>query len=850
MIPGGNWDTESTHLQLFADNLTHTMQILFKLISLLVFSVSLLAIPCPLSSKEELLGRRGSGGAYFLVEPGELQVQLFLWSNGSFTERNDTQVLLLSPDRSVVAETVIPVHEKSSLRHTKPVILKTKVSRPGVYALFVYTLNQRSGGGISWGIQTNAPHWMIDNGGTQGPDMYPSIALFNPGQPADIWFRPPVDKFTIEVAHHMKGNFESAEVYDQQDQLLHRFDMQDSNPQVHEFTPAPARNNELWRLHVPDQRARINIGLVTKPTSGGESYYPLIPVYTPYKNRFFPIQSHKYMLRPYHNIHYVNGKGQGQTTLTLHNGANEKRTFKITIERDEEVPLNVSLRGNSQRTLEANEECSLIVDWEVMNFFWDKRPEFYVRATPLEDTPYTDYVTVQLRDQSERPSRVQTPIVPQPYRHERALYGYSPNYPTNEFSFDLNNRPLVRDRTTDRHHSNGLWTQNTEGDWILHNWTQALSDRFPDYIDTVDGGALRPASTWVDKDNDFYTVLSIQTGTGTRPVLMHFSQSDQRWHVYPLGGVGRHSFAIETFNGHNQTEFPPAVAIYRETARPERATRYERLNDLLLYVPEKVDGHLKIPDPVLITKRCKGIAAHSGSPRVIASKEGLIHLTWGETVEDISSVPGVPTYVTTYNRQTSELSAPVLVTYAPPVGHLHNCPSLVVDSEGLLHLVAGSHGDQFLYSHSLQLNSTQSGWSEPKPFLFTGYTDEQTGEERGRQTYVGLVVDPQDTLHLVFRQWRRGNEHLQGFPYASLSYQRKRKGQEWEDARELVRSPIPHHSLFYNQISIDRKGILYLSYVYRSSLKFYRSDLPGILNHQAVLTSEDSGSTWGFLTLP
>jgi hypothetical protein len=217
-------------------------------------------------------------------------------------------------------------------------------------------------------------------------------------------------------------------------------------------------------------------------------------------------------------------------------------------------------------------------------------------------------------------------------------------------------------------------------------------------------------------------------------------------------------------------------------------------------------------------------------PSAVVSWGDRVHVTWGEATDPAVTVPGVPTFVATYDRRTGQTSAPVLVGYGPPANDVHNTPSITVDGEGYLHVLVGTHGRPFQYTRSLQPNSADGGW-----------TPAAAAAEGQNQTYIGFVCGPDNTLHVVFRLWRWGEPYPDS-SHATLAYQRKRPGQPWEAPRVLVVAPFSEYSVFYHRLTLDHAGRLFLSYDYWSTYWFYRNDHPG--NRRAVLMSPDGGDTW------
>jgi hypothetical protein len=154
-----------------------------------------------------------------------------------------------------------------------------------------------------------------------------------------------------------------------------------------------------------------------------------------------------------------------------------------------------------------------------------------------------------------------------------------------------------------------------------------------------------------------------------------------------------------------------------------------------------------------------------------------------------------------------------------------------MDSQGYLHVLAGTHGRPFQYARSLEPNDAHSGWTEAV-----------AAGDGLRQTYIGLVCGPDDTLHLVFRLWRYGTDPFPASHHAVLAYQRKPPGKRWEAPRALIVPPFSEYSVFYHRLTLDRAGRLFLSYDYWSTYWFYRTDHWG--SRRALLVSADGGETW------
>ncbi len=442
---------------------------------------------------------------------------------------------------------------------------------------------------------------------------------------------------------------------------------------------------------------------------------------------------------------------------------------------------------------------------------------YRVRATPRACPDFTTYSTVTAIAgiaPAERP--IPMPIVLKPYEHENEQFGYLPTYPvSNQMYFDLENRLFTRS-------GNGIATRDDHG-WRTTDVRHAAVSGHPSRA------TISIASTKIafDADNDLYVLGR----AGRQTMLLHSADGGQSFSAYTIPGREGEpcSFDIEQFSGHNVPKGPPPIVRYTRTASDPKLF-WRRINDLELILPAKVDGRIIMGKPILISRLCIGLASHSGIPSSIVSRDNKVHVIWGEATDPAEKVPGVPTYVATYDRTTRQLGKPALVGYGPPANDIHNSPSITIDSKGYLHTLAGTHGQPFPYARSLKPNDSESGWTEP----------ELVGA--GRQTYIGFVCGADDSLHLVFRMWRQNTAPHPLSIHATLAYQRKLPGKPWEAPRVLIVAPFSEYSVFYHRLTIDRIGRLFLSYDYWSTYWFYRTDHHG--DRRALLMSPDQGTTW------
>ncbi|MBM3859947.1 MAG: hypothetical protein FJ395_09890 [Verrucomicrobia bacterium] len=472
--------------------------------------------------------------------------------------------------------------------------------------------------------------------------------------------------------------------------------------------------------------------------------------------------------------------GQKDVTFQVRNDSRKERTIQLSIE----PPAKLSAE---QVKLGRNKTGTITVACP--------SPGVYrLRATPLDDSGFTTYSTLTVK--TGEPPAVTVPLVLKPWQHENEQFGHLADFPTeNQIYFDSQNKPFILT-------GSGITTLR-DGQWTT----------------TKLGSALTSKVTF-DKDNTIYVLTSAG--------LSYSTDGGKTFTACPIRRTG--SFDIEQFSGHNILDGPPPILRYTFRAKDEKLF-WRRIHDLELFLPKKVDGRVVMGEPVLISKLCIGLASHSGIPASIVSRGSKVHVAWGEATDPKVKVPGLPAYVATYDRTTKQLSKPVLVGYGAPANDVHNSPSITMDKQGYLHVLGGTHGRPFPYARSLKPNDASGGWTEAVP----------AGEDL-RQTYIGLVCGPDDTLHSAFRLWKNGEEPFPASHYATLAYQRKRPGQPWEAPRVLIIPPFSEYSVYYHRLTIDRKGRLFLSYDYWSTFWFYRNDKPG--RRRTVLMSPDGGETW------
>jgi len=757
------------------------------------------------------LGIGGVGGVYFLVEPGELIIDLEKRDRNIRGHRTDLRAILVGPDREVLQRAEIPDDGQPAGSGTGPAgraRLSARVERKGIYGLNVTVSNDRYGEEIIWGFRTNCSHYLIETSrGHRSARRQEPIVLLNPDRPGDVCFAPRKGAFGMEIADLPDG-VAALDVYDAKDALVHTLPVVDGRAS-HTFPADVQRDAAPWRLHLPAQQGTLQIDGVTRWEDGDA--YPNLPCWTPDADAFFPLQMYRWILTPYSRTAYGRSGETGEIVFRVNNNSEERQAFQLGIAfPKDEWPVRLA---SEHVEVDARETVEITVHYTVPD---EGARVCHIWATPAAHPDFSTYSTLRVKaGVAPATQRLEMPIVLRPYRHENEQFGYLPDYPVeNQVYFDLENRPFVRT-------SAGVEALR-DGQWVCTDLSTAVRSH--------SGATYGVSSNKIafDSDNDVYLVSS----TGGQAVLLHSADGGRTFSAYPLEAPGerRCVYDIEQFSGCNTPQGPPPIVRYRQTASDERLI-WRKINDLELLLPQKVNGRLVVGEPIRITDRCIGLAAHSGIPSTVVSQGSKVHVAWGEATDPGGDEPGVPAYVVTYDRETGKLGDPVLIGYGAPPNDVHNSPCITMDSQGYLHAVGGTHGQPFQYARSLVPNDAHGGWTET---VAVG--------EGLRQTYIGLVCGPEDTLHMAFRLWREDPTYFAVGRYASLSCQKKRPAEGWEAPRILLVAAFSEYSIYYHRLTIDRTGRLFLSHDYWSTYWFYRMDHLG--RRRTLLMSGDGGETW------
>ena len=758
----------------------------------------------------------GAGGVFLYAEPGELWVDVEKQDLNKRGSDTHLRAILFSPDRRVVDEIWLAEDGKNATKKPGPVQrgrLKTTVKRPGVYGVMITVTTDRYGNEYSWGFRTNCKKYLIATSrGHRDRRHTEPIVVRQPRKTGEICFRPWREKIAIDIEHLPRTAGEVA-LYDGKGNIVEKAAVGSDGSASIRVPADPKRGAAPWRLRLPRYYGDVQIDGVTRWQRGKP--WENMSLWTPDAASWFDLHDNRWLVSPRRNVYYTNDAGTGTAALTVHNNALEKRTIDLALEFDDNKAWPITL-SKKQVTLGPNKDAEVELRYETprLGDAWTA----YVRATAPGAEPFSTYASLDLRRgvaPAETGKALDTPVVLKPWQHEDVQFGYHPDYPRdNQMYFDAKNRPYVIGKR-------GVWHLGADG-WKKTTQATPLGGGSPAVF------VPRGSKIAFDTKGNAWLVATV----GGKTALLQSSDAGATYKAVcelPAGG-----YDIEQFSGHNMPGGPPPLAHYVRTSRSTNPRlRWRATNDLQLIVPEmRPDGSVDAGTPVLVSKQCIGISMHSGIPSNIVSRGDEVHIAWAEATDpNDKTIPGVPTFVATYNRKTKKLGKASLVGYGPPANDVHNTPSITMDSKGYLHVLVGTHGRTFKYAHSLKPNTGDAGWTKP--------VDIGPGL---RQTYVGLVCGADDTLHVVFRIWKPGKPYFPASNYACLGYMRKPAGGEWSKVKPLVVAAFSEYSIFYHRLTIDTRGRLVLSYDYWSTFWFYRNDR--YTRPRTLVLSDDSGDTW------
>lgn len=424
---------------------------------------------------------------------------------------------------------------------------------------------------------------------------------------------------------------------------------------------------------------------------------------------------------------------------------------------------------------------------------------------------------------------------PIPYKgitvRERELYGYNPRYIPAAVTFDKDNRPYMITGTFDNYYASHDWsdvyiqTLSDDGKWVVCDLNDLLKSKFPDMADTrFYSGTHLTEKISFDKDGGMYFFAQLQ-----KPAVTYLIYSNDRLKTFSACKVINYGI-IQQYDSFNPVEKFPAVG-------------FESGGKALIAFTQSDGGDgIKISEPLNV---CDGKSAyvpqHSGAGNSFITIGHKTHIAYIDLSEITPREFGTKQYYVCYDRKTKIFSEPVYLGFTTSPNLTpdpHNGPAITVDSEGTLHVVLGSHGRALKYTYSKDSGKT---WAKTEDI-----------ESMYGGTYPALVTDKNDTMHLVSRL----NGGVNPLKYA-LHHIRKEKGKPWQDMGRIMEPDRLGYNIYYHNLSIDKKGRLFLSYFYYAAWlsdqekQEYKEKWPDnpdpsetLYPHDPVIIMSEDGKTW------
>ncbi len=329
-----------------------------------------------------------------------------------------------------------------------------------------------------------------------------------------------------------------------------------------------------------------------------------------------------------------------------------------------------------------------------------------------------------------------------------------------------------------------------------------------------------------------------------------------RWEYYPLPEA--QWARIEYNDRPGRPVNPPPVLLYNADG------------DLGVVIPMSIGGELHGTDDLIpITDESLLVPNHSGGANSVISHAGYVFAAWPSRVPPKGG-PGTDQHVSIIDRATRRVIRAEFIgtsstdtfnkkkgVYQPDP---HDIVAITVDSKGVIHILLGAHHGNLMYCHS-----TGVGWD--------GFTEPvQIGqarnpENKGGHTYVSLVCDAQDRLHVVTRY--AGDRY-----HFNLVYIRRNADGTWTEPKVLVHGDRGQYAAYYHDLSLDGDQLILTSPgvlwggLSAGEIEIYNRLWPGELpgdvqpypasrtvwyptqkrHDPFTLFSDDGGDTWEVLT--
>lgn len=446
-----------------------------------------------------------------------------------------------------------------------------------------------------------------------------------------------------------------------------------------------------------------------------------------------------------------------------------------------------------------------------------------------------------------------TPLTLDPSRTLLDQWDYAPDYIRNIPAFDPLNRPYIRSRWASQDDTSYVHVLE-QGSWMQHEFVSTLKAAYPDFTGTINAGGWATDRVVFDQLGRAYQILTIRLEEGEfKNVLLYSLDACHTWSVVelPFGdAVPRYDWrnwgnmAMEHEGRVEPLQGPPFLMFWKQIA-PWKGVWASR-HKLYVVRPRFEGDALVLPEPKLVSSYALCPVQCAGGSSYAATAGGRTYFVFARVAP--LGTATTPTYASYFDHASGAVAPRVLIGGAPPANDSHCTPGLCLDSKGYLHVVMGSHGRSFQYSRSVRPYDVR-GWTRKQPVLLSGLKVAGTDADgRGSQTYVSLACDQTDTLHLLFRQSRKGvDKYRGGRRHDTLSYQRKAPGRKWTKPVVLVRSPSVY-AQFYQKLAVDRSGRLFAAGAFWTDHEPTSTRLYCRFRCRFVLFSGDAGSNWSLAT--
>ena len=436
-------------------------------------------------------------------------------------------------------------------------------------------------------------------------------------------------------------------------------------------------------------------------------------------------------------------------------------------------------------------------------------------------------------------------------------------------AFDTHNRPyMIHDRNDTvfpgkiRTLRNGLWTdidyhtafQAAYPNKTLTNHNQHFHWYWQIAID--DGNSLY-AVVWDEGETKREEPLE-RKRLYSKPYLMYspdITAASPTFSFYTFDAdIKTVTIGLELYlSASADTSVPPAFSTYSYWRRSADGGRRSRMN---IYGPTKdaVTKKLTFGDPVEVAN--VGVAALINKARAWAvTKNDKTHFTYLTDNQSLngSEVAGTTNiWVGTLDRRSSTKRLPVNKflshTHGFGTADNHSFAVIGIDSNNIVHLMRGTHGEQFPYYKATTANSVAT--------LMDQGASNKVPTDNVPVTYVDMIIDDINALHTSYRTFTdtadNPNIRDEEGPYMGVGYSRRTSSAStWEKQKLLIGADTGgtgFHPVPQQHLSLDRKSSGNKT-LYQTSVDTYTGQAGAFTEYPiVVLRSEDNGVTWKLAT--